>query len=221
MSRLQYEACKALVEAIGPFVPNDTKLSAIHEPPTQHSAYPQLVALPRKMTRTYWTETPLCDTSGDPVVDSLGRPVFLIGSGDGTIQLRAYAREAFTREEIEDGVNAAFVQTSGAPGTLNVDVINPTFHGGIIPTTITVKFDFSADEWREELVFSERRMEFFDVAVSMPLLAARPITEDGDNAIVTEIDLCLTQDVDTDVSGIPDPADKLAALEPFDTLVVT
>lgn len=221
MSRLRTQAAQAIVDAVAPFLPNDITVRALSESPTQFSQYPALVAMPQRFKKRWWYEAPVCDENRDPVLDDLGRVLMLVGSDEGSIQLRAYARDAITRENIEDGVNSAFNQTSGQPGVLTVTVTDAVIAGGTVPIDLVVSAKLKGDEWREERVFSERRMEYHDTDATIGIYVPREVTPDGDNAIVTKIIICLSEDTTTDISQIPDPADRLAALEPLDTLEVT
>lgn len=221
MSRLRYQAASALIDALLPAMPVGTVGKAVEQPPTQFSQYPEILALPQRFSFTWWYEEPLCDDNGDVVLDSDGRPMFFVGEEEGVLQLQAYARTAYAREAIEDAVTAAFNQLSGKPGVLVATIAAPVISGKTLPVSLTASFSLPTSEWRDELVFSERRREFIDVDATLGVYVPREIADNGENAIVQVIDLCLSEDITTDISVFSTPAEKLSALEPLDTMEVT
>lgn len=218
MSRLRYLAAQGLADIIGQAVaPFQGRAVAPQQPPTEVSQYPEVVVLPLRHVTEWWYEQPLCDDSGAVVLDSNGDPVYLLGSEDGTTRLHAVARTEHAREDLEDAAMAAFNQLPGRPGLVVVDIANPVVAGRTIPATIRASFSLRSAEWREEMVFSERRIAWLDCDSSIAVIASRPIAQ---APIAAQIQILLSHDIETDITGLA-PDDAIAALQPIEQVTVT
>jgi hypothetical protein len=212
VSALRYAAAAALgaaLEASSPTLAGAVEV--LQRPPTEAADYPRLAILPERFKFDPHPDLELEDEDGEPVMVNDGADAVVhVGSLEGSVRLWVGARYPVQREEIEDAVLAAFCGDDRAPGRLLVTLSGLVIGGFPIAETYDVAFHFEDTEWREELVFSQRRWSFTEVSVDVPVLVLRK-----DAHVVTDLVLAITSDLDTPIASDADLA-NLPELEQFE-----
>ncbi len=171
--------------------------------PDRGTPYPSIVLEPGagRWEVTLWQRDVVRDDAGELVeVDGGAYRVVQIGVLSGEIRLWCAGETPEKRGPRHDAVLNAFAGDELAPGRLVVAVANVPVVG--LATALTAQVGvFCEGEWREELVFAERRWSYIDLPAEMPVfgLAAEPVVE--------QMVAYLTGDLDTPVTEPADVAD--------------
>ena len=222
MSRLRYTACEALRQRLEPqLVANNVESETLPSPPDRVTDYPALRVIPGRPPE--WEYNALysieaCDENGDVITAPDGRPLYLVGEFVGPVDLWKAARYPFTREIIDDIVNSAFHQT-GTPGRLTVTDVPVEVVNVLLPYTVDITFRMDTNGWDEEKVFEDRRWALLRTYVNIPIYVLRDII-DGNNTILTDLQICITQDITTEIPPGTDPADALELIQPVESRTV-
>jgi hypothetical protein len=202
MSSILRKALTAVGEAIKAAAPSLAQVRVASAPPDEASQYPAVALVPEKFTIDTSPDDDIYEADGD-VVSPGGRQLVSVGALRGTCRLFLAARLEGQRETAQDEVLGAFFQDDCRPSGIKVDL--PNVEVGGVPTGVTwpVAVFLDDEEWRDELVFSERRWAFLRLSVDVPLLVLR-------NApIVQTMVLALTQNLSLTVD---DPTDLTSAV---------
>lgn len=208
MSRLLAAACRLLGAACKDAAPELATISTVQAPPEEASVYPALALLPERFRLVAHGDEEVVDDDGDPIMTNATTAVMEVGSLRGTVRLWLATRLTAERARLEEKVVSAFFQDDLAPSRLLVTLENVEVLGVATGADWPVAFMIDTTEWREELVFSERRWSFIQLNVDIPVLILRK-----DAALVTTLVAALTTDITTTVD---DPTD--VAVPPLTSL---
>jgi hypothetical protein len=199
VSVLLRAALEAAAVAFRDAAPSLTDVQVTHAPPDQSATYPVLALLPERFVLEPHHDDEVLDDDGEPVMADATTALMEVGTLRGTVRLWLAARTMPERARLEERIVAAFFADGLAPGRLQVTLDNVEVLGVATGASWPVAFFLENSEWREELVFSERRWSFLQVDVDIPVLVLRK-----DAAIVTTLVAALTTDLATQID---DPAD--------------
>ncbi|MCG8423694.1 MAG: hypothetical protein MJE77_37830 [Proteobacteria bacterium] len=212
MSRIKYAAATAFaafVETAAPELAGN--VTPIQAPPQTPATYPTAAVLPGRFT-VEWASShnDVLDTNGEAVTDGSGNALVNVGRLAGTLQLWIAAEYPTHREDIEGKLLAAFVGVEDV-GAVTITVDSALYAPDTGRTSDATVY-LNGEEWREEMVFSERRWAILDLDVEIPLDKIQA-------PIVDTLELVVTEDL-TDVSGEATPEDALNVLEGEETFTV-
>lgn len=208
MSSLRYQVLSALGTKMKVLRAGLPTVDILDQLPTSRSPIPSVVIRPGKFKTLYWQPRHLLDDAGDVLFPANGRPLTEVGTWEGECTIWCQHRTAPEREALEDLIVAAFNEEV-APGRLQVTVSNVTVDSVVTTYDVDVAFFMLPSvEWREELVFSERRWSFLPIETSIPILVLRT----GEYK-VTDMQLVFDEDIDADISGAADPDEALDIIE--------
>jgi hypothetical protein len=192
-------ACDLLGDALRAAVPELQTVQTVQAPPDGSAVYPAAAILPERFRLEAMGDEEVLDEDDDPIMMDGTTALMEVGSLQGTARLWLAARYPAQRALLEEKIRAAFFQDGLAPSRLLVELENVEVLGVATGATWPVAFLLDTSEWREELVFSERRWSFIQLRVDVPVLVPR-----RNAAIVTSLIVALTTDLNTTVD---DPAD--------------
>lgn len=201
MSRLTRAACVAVGEVFRAAAPELADIQTVQAPPEHAAVYPALAILPERFMLSTWPDEEVLDADDAPIVLDDTNALMEVGSLRGTVRLWLAARSPAERARIEEKLAAAFFDDDLANGRLMVTLDNVEVLGVATGASWPVAFFLDSTEWREELVFSERRWSFLQVDVDIPVLIFRK-----DAALVTTLVAALTTDLTTTVDDATDVA---------------
>lgn len=216
MSRIKYAVAGALAAFL------ETKATAlagrakaIQQSPQKIAEYPTAAVLPGRFTFDFSSALEdVLDDNGEAVTDGDGNPLVQAGTLEGAMQIWLAAEYPTQREDIQGRILSAFVEPGRLGAiTLTIDVAMYAPDMGI---TADVGVYLDGEEWREEMVFSERRWAILDLTVSIPITIA---LDAADYPVVTALQIAITEDLD-DVSDAATPEDALDALDAVETYQV-
>jgi hypothetical protein len=210
VSRVQRLACNALaakLEATNPTLVGRVKV--LQQPPDTIADYPVVVLMPERFTFVGLPDDEARDDDGDPIMVDASRALMHVGEFRGSIRIWLASRTPGQREELEESVLSAFYDDGLASGRCVATLTDLVIGGQATGYDTTVAFFLNSEDFREELVFSEKRWVFTQVDVDLPVLALR-----RDAWVVNQMVVALTEDIETTVD---DPTDvttsKLRDLE--------
>lgn len=192
---VKYLACKALGDRLQELEATLVdRVSVLQQLPDQLAEYPKVAILPERFKYQAWYEGAIEDDAGE-VVTVDGDPLMRVASFDGTIRLWVGSNYAAQREQVEDAILRSFHLISGAPGRIDVTIDDIEIGGVATGYDAPISFTLGPDtEWREELVFSERRWSYLMVGLSFPLYVTR-----SDAALVQSLWVAITGDTETTI----------------------
>lgn len=196
-------ALKAALAVLPGF--NLVPIQALPHGPDRSTPYPSVVLEPGagRWQVTLWQRDDVRDQDGELVeVGGGAYRVVQIGVLSGEIRLWCAGETPKKRGPLHDAVLNAFAGDEQAPGRLVVSLPNVPVVG--LATSLTAMVGVFCDgdaEFREELVFAERRWSYIDLPAEMPVfgLASEPVVE--------QMVAFLTEDLDTPVTEPADIAD--------------
>jgi len=200
VSRLLRLAMTAAGEVLRAAAPAIRSVKITRTPPDQPAEYPAIALMPEgRFKIDTHGDIEVLDASDDPVIIDGSRAVMEVGTLSGTVLLWLSARLEGQRETIADDLIAAFCGDDLANGRLLVELPNVEVSGHATGAAWPFAFFLDDSEWRDEMVFSERRWIFMRLAVDVPILVLRE-----NAALVTTMIAALTSDLTT---VIDDPTD--------------
>lgn len=193
MKRACVESLATALAAVLPVGTDCKACAAGWEEPTK---FPAVRVLPGKFTFDPWQE--------QEVDDSQATNLFLeVGEFEGNIEIRVSARSKKERETIEDAILNWFLSREYTPGVQVTTLPSGQVVGGIATTyQANCAFSLEDEEWREEMVFSDKRFTFLDVEAWFPALVVRTGV-----ATIQSLRLVMEADVSADVTvTTPNPS---------------
>jgi len=197
MSHLRYRALEALRATLAaePALSASGLVKALPQSGDRLDAYPSVTIVPEgKFTFIAWPHREILDGAGD-VVMAGGKPVFEVGELSGSLRIEVAANYPPEREALEDAIFSVFNQDDTALGRVMATMADVSVGG--VATGVDWPMAYLLGEeagWREELVFSEKRGSFLQVAVDVPVLVLKS------NAwIIEQLVLAITSDITTQV----------------------
>lgn len=194
MSRIKTLACRALASALDAQPALAGHVKAVRQRPDKLSTYPALCVMPGgRFDFTSGRDRDVVDSDGDSltVTGDPTRAVLEVGQISGEVEIWAADKTAAGRELIEAAVLDQFMQEdTGVNCRIMTQLAALEVSGLATPANWTVAFLLGDTEWREEMVFSERRWSVLRAVVDLPILAARAHT-----ALVQTLVLAITQDL--------------------------
>lgn len=174
MSRLIRLACEALRDNLAAAVPQARTVVAMQQPPDIEVAYPVLAIIPEAFKLTTQNPEEVEDANGDPVfIGGSQRAILEVGALRGAVQIHVGSREPAQRERMEDAIFARFMLEDVAIGRLLLQLANVEIGGEKTGVDWPIAFIVDSSEWKEELVFSEKRWSHLRVLIDIPILVAR------------------------------------------------
>lgn len=195
MSRMQRLACNALaakLEATNPTLVGRVKV--LQQPPDTIADYPVVVLMPERFTFVGLPDDEARDVNGAPIMVDTERALMHVGELRGSIRIWLASRTPGQRESLEEAVLSAFYDDGLAPGRCLATISNLEIGGFATTYDTDVAFLLSSEDFREELVFSEKRWVFTQVDVDLPILALR-----REAWVVNQMVIALTEDLKTTV----------------------
>lgn len=185
MKRVCVESLATALAAVVPAGVDVKACAAGWEEPTK---FPAVRVLPGKFTFDPWQEQEVDDTQATNL--------FLeVGEFEGNVEIRVSATSKIQRETIEDAITNFFLSREYSPGVQVVTL--PAVPVGGIATTYQANCAFALEdeEWREEMVFADKRFTFLDVEAWFPALVVRTGV-----ATIQSLRLVMQADVDEDMT---------------------
>jgi hypothetical protein len=199
VSTVLEHACELLADALRAAAPELTAVEVVQAPPDGAATYPAAAILPERFKLEAQGDEEVTDEDGDPIMVDATTALMEVGSLRGTARLWVAARYPAQRALLEEKLRAAFFDDDLAPSRLLVTLENVEVLGVATGASWPVAFLLDTSEWRDEMVFSERRWSFIQLRVDVPVLIHR-----RNAALVTQLIAALTTDLNTTVD---DPAD--------------
>jgi hypothetical protein len=164
MKRSCVESLATALRAVVPAGVDVQACAADWEEPTK---FPAVRVLPGKFTFDPWQEQEVDDTQATNL--------FLeVGEFEGNVEIRVSARHKIQREQIEDTILNWFLSRAYTPGVQVTTLPSGQTVGGIATTyQANCAFSLEDEEWREEMVFADKRYSFLDVEAWFPALVVR------------------------------------------------
>jgi hypothetical protein len=201
VSRLVRAACEAAAVVFRAAAPALTDVATVQAPPEAAATYPAMAILPERFTLEVCADEEVLDDDGEPIVLGGTNALMEVASLRGSVRLWLAARNPAERARLEERITAAFFDDGFAPGRLLVELDNVEVLDVATGASWPVAFQLRTSEWREEMVFSERRWAFLQVDVDVPVLVFRK-----DAALVTTLVAALTTDLTTTLTDPDDVA---------------
>jgi hypothetical protein len=188
-SNLRKEAAKALGAFIAAQVPEFNNRFLVGQPdPEKQADFAGLVILPGRYKFESESEEEVDETLPT-------RALVEVGSLEGSVEVRIYARHAAVRDDLEQKVLEALVSREGSPGTIVVTVPGIVVGGATWGYAPSCTYSLAGSDWQEEFAFEHRRYSFIELDSWLPMLVAR-------NGVYTieQMALAVTNDMTTEAT---------------------
>lgn len=213
MSTIKMLTIEALASALESYSADLTgRVRAFQQPPTEQADYDGIaVTAEGTWGIEWWYEDEVRDQDGDAIIVGANSDQALVEIGEmmGTVRLWTAAHYIPGRAELEDLIILAFNQLEGAPGRLDFTLPAITIAGVETAHTPNVSASMDSEAWEDGFAFSHRRWAEMDLSVEVPILILR-----ANAPRIAEYRLCLTEDIETDISGAATPDEATALLDP-------
>ena len=160
MAVVRLEALRGLAAALATVLPG-IPIEVGQIAPAKRLSYPSVAIVPTKWR--YWPEQE--DTQRDDLPSSI---VVNVGRHETTVQLMVAAATPQKRAELEQTIFDLFLGTELHPGVLLTQVTSITALG-----SFTAAWELEADEWRDEMAFSDQWWTMVEVTGIIPALVTR------------------------------------------------
>jgi hypothetical protein len=209
VSRIKRLACEALaVKLAASHATLTSRVSVLQQAPDKVADYPAVVVMPMGRFKVIGLQDDeALDADGDPIMGDDTRALMHVGEIRGSVRIWLASRTPAQREVLEDAILSVFTDDGMAAGRCLATLADLTVGGIATGYDTPIAFLVDSLEFHEEMVFSEKRWVFTEVDVDLPILALRRSA-----ALVEQLVLALTSDLETDVSEPGDLA-TLANLE--------
>lgn len=149
------------------------KVAVVQDAPTAEKGYPAAAVMPEPAFRFDVEHDTEVRVDGAAVMTGDGRALMSVGALRCGLRIWIASRTPAQRERLTRAITRLFFDDELAPSRLALDLAGFEVDGFTPPASWPV-YCFAADgEWRDELVFSERRWVFLRLSVDVPILILR------------------------------------------------